>query len=89
MILYEKVNSDISEMLSPPVGASERWVVLAPGLQFLYSRTPLRVPSIDKVVLSRNQCWASTQGQFPLGNGWVLLTQIIYHTFDVRVTENP
>jgi hypothetical protein len=25
----------------------------------------------------------------PLGNGGVLLTQLIYHTFDVRVTENP
>jgi hypothetical protein len=25
----------------------------------------------------------------PLGNGGVLLTQLIYHTFDMRITENP
>ena len=46
-------------------------------------------PASHSYIIQKSALFLRSFPDDPLGNGRVLLTQLIYHTFDVRVTENP
>jgi hypothetical protein len=70
-VKQEQVDADVLAMAVPPVGSRVRWVALPECLCFLYDKLPLLPPQVESITLTRDQCWASSQGRFPMRDGWV------------------